>query len=143
IPRPGPLRSRSFGRRLGRPADAEGANDLPAVLGPWSRRGIEVALLGKRLRRHPGFERRRTKRYDAYDKRGQNNTAFHRSLRVWTPITCSPAEREPSGSAARSSRWITLDNEDNYLDLLFFRRRLRRLVAIELKMGKSQAADKG
>lgn len=43
---------------------------------------------------------------------------------------------------ARQKR-ITIDNEDYYLDLLFYNRRLRRLVAIELKMGKFQAADKG
>ncbi|MEX2121399.1 MAG: YhcG family protein [Pirellulales bacterium] len=38
---------------------------------------------------------------------------------------------------------ITVDNEDYYLDLLFYHRRLRRLVAIDLKLGKFQAADKG
>ena len=38
---------------------------------------------------------------------------------------------------------ITVDNEDYYLDLLFFHRRLRCLVAIDLKLGKFQAADKG
>jgi predicted nuclease of restriction endonuclease-like (RecB) superfamily len=43
---------------------------------------------------------------------------------------------------ARQKR-ITVDSEDYYLDLLFFHRRLRRLVAVELKLGKLQAADKG
>jgi predicted nuclease of restriction endonuclease-like (RecB) superfamily len=43
---------------------------------------------------------------------------------------------------ARQKR-ITVDNEDYYLDLLFYHRRLRRLVALELKMGRFQAADKG
>jgi len=43
---------------------------------------------------------------------------------------------------ARQKR-ITVDNEDYYLDLLFYHRGLRRLVAIELKLGKFQAADKG
>jgi predicted nuclease of restriction endonuclease-like (RecB) superfamily len=38
---------------------------------------------------------------------------------------------------------ITVDNEDYYLDLLFYHRRLRCLVAIDLKLGKFQAADKG
>jgi hypothetical protein len=38
---------------------------------------------------------------------------------------------------------ITVDGEDYYLDLLFYHRRLRRLVAIDLKLGKFQAADKG
>ncbi|MDR3001970.1 MAG: PDDEXK nuclease domain-containing protein [Fibromonadaceae bacterium] len=31
---------------------------------------------------------------------------------------------------------ITIDNDDYYLDLLFFHRRLKRLVAIELKLGE-------
>jgi hypothetical protein len=38
---------------------------------------------------------------------------------------------------------ITVDHEDYYLDLLFYHRKLRRLVAIELKLGKFQAVDKG
>ena len=38
---------------------------------------------------------------------------------------------------------ITLDGDDYYLDLLFFHRRLRRLVAIELKIGTFQPADSG
>lgn len=38
---------------------------------------------------------------------------------------------------------ITIDGEDFYLDLLFFHRKLKRLVAIELKIGKFQAKDKG
>ena len=36
-----------------------------------------------------------------------------------------------------------MDNEEYDLDLLFFHRRLRRLVAVELKLGKFRAADKG
>ena len=43
---------------------------------------------------------------------------------------------------ARQKR-ITVDDTDYYLDLLFSHRKLRRLVAIELKMGKFRAADKG
>ncbi len=43
---------------------------------------------------------------------------------------------------ARQKR-ITVDAEDYYLDLLFYHRRLRRLVAIDLKLGKFQAGDKG
>ncbi len=38
---------------------------------------------------------------------------------------------------------ISIDNEDYYLDLLFYHRSMRRLVAIELKLGKFQAQDKG
>jgi len=43
---------------------------------------------------------------------------------------------------ARQKR-ITLDDEDYYIDLLFYHRKIRRLVAIDLKLGKFQAADKG
>jgi predicted nuclease of restriction endonuclease-like (RecB) superfamily len=38
---------------------------------------------------------------------------------------------------------MTLDGDDHYLDLLFFHRRLRRLVAIELKIGDFKAQDTG
>jgi hypothetical protein len=43
---------------------------------------------------------------------------------------------------ARQKR-ITVDNDDYYLDLLFFHRHLRRLRAVELKLGRFRAADKG
>jgi predicted nuclease of restriction endonuclease-like (RecB) superfamily len=43
---------------------------------------------------------------------------------------------------ARQKR-IIVDGEDFYLDLLFFHRKLRRLVAIDLKLEAFQAADKG
>jgi predicted nuclease of restriction endonuclease-like (RecB) superfamily len=43
---------------------------------------------------------------------------------------------------ARQKR-IIVDNEDYYLDLLFFHRKLKRLIAIELKLGKFKAAYKG
>jgi predicted nuclease of restriction endonuclease-like (RecB) superfamily len=36
---------------------------------------------------------------------------------------------------------ITLDGDDYYIDLLFFHRRMRRLVAIELKIGDFKPAD--
>jgi predicted nuclease of restriction endonuclease-like (RecB) superfamily len=42
----------------------------------------------------------------------------------------------------RQKRMI-IDGEDFYLDLLFYNRKIKRLVAIELKLGKFQAAHKG
>ena len=42
----------------------------------------------------------------------------------------------------RQKRMI-IDGEDFHLDLLFFHRKLRRLVAIDLKLGKFKAAYKG
>lgn len=38
---------------------------------------------------------------------------------------------------------ITLDGDDYYLDLLFFHRRMQRLVAVELKLGDFKPADSG
>jgi len=38
---------------------------------------------------------------------------------------------------------MIIDNKDYYLDLLFYHRRLKRLVAVELKLGEFQASDKG
>jgi predicted nuclease of restriction endonuclease-like (RecB) superfamily len=38
---------------------------------------------------------------------------------------------------------ITVDGDDYYLDLLFFHRRMRRLIAIELKIGDFKPADSG
>jgi predicted nuclease of restriction endonuclease-like (RecB) superfamily len=43
---------------------------------------------------------------------------------------------------ARQKR-ITVDGEDYYLDLLFYHRKLRRLVAIDLKLDKFKAEYKG
>jgi predicted nuclease of restriction endonuclease-like (RecB) superfamily len=43
---------------------------------------------------------------------------------------------------ARQKRMI-IDGEDFYLDLLFYHRRLHRLIAIDLKKGRFQAAYKG
>lgn len=42
----------------------------------------------------------------------------------------------------RQKRMI-IDGEDFYLDLLFYHRILKRLVGVELKLGKFQARDKG
>lgn len=43
---------------------------------------------------------------------------------------------------ARQQR-MQIDDKDYYLDLLFYHRKLKRLVAIELKLGDFEAADKG
>jgi predicted nuclease of restriction endonuclease-like (RecB) superfamily len=43
---------------------------------------------------------------------------------------------------ARQKR-LQIDNDDFYIDLLLYNRRLKRLVAIELKLGDCKAADKG
>lgn len=38
---------------------------------------------------------------------------------------------------------IVIDGEDHWVDLLFYHRRLKRLVCVDLKIGKFTAADKG
>ncbi len=38
---------------------------------------------------------------------------------------------------------ISIDNRDYYIDLLFYHRRLKCLVAIDLKIGEFDAAYKG
>lgn len=43
---------------------------------------------------------------------------------------------------ARQKR-ITIDNRDYYIDLLFYHRRLKRLIAIDLKIGEFDAGYKG
>ena len=43
---------------------------------------------------------------------------------------------------ARQKRLI-IDNEDFHLDLLFYHRKLKRLIAVELKLDKFKAAYKG
>jgi len=43
---------------------------------------------------------------------------------------------------ARQKR-IQIDSDDYYIDLLFFNRKLKRLLAIELKLGDFKPADKG
>ncbi|WP_163069207.1 PDDEXK nuclease domain-containing protein, partial [Acinetobacter baumannii] len=43
---------------------------------------------------------------------------------------------------ARQKR-IQIDGDDFHLDLLFYNRRLRRLIAIELKIGEFKPAYKG
>lgn len=43
---------------------------------------------------------------------------------------------------SRQKRMV-IDGDDYYLDLLFYHRKLKRLVAVELKLGKFKAADKG
>jgi len=40
-------------------------------------------------------------------------------------------------------RRMQIDDRDYYLDLLFYHRKLRRLVAMDLKLGEFEAADKG
>ena len=60
-------------------------------------------------------------------------------------MTCRRScSRSVSGFAfVASQKRMTIDGDDFYLDLLFFSRPLRRLVAVELKIGKFDADYKG
>jgi hypothetical protein len=52
---------------------------------------------------------------------------------------CSTADAPPSDGGSR----LQIGKDDFYLDLLFYHRRLRRLVAIDLKLGDFQPEFKG
>ena len=62
-----------------------------------------------------------------------------RSSARWNPSCWNWVRAFPS---ARQKR-IQIDDEDFHLDLLFYNRKLRRLVAVELKIGDFEAAHKG
>lgn len=57
------------------------------------------------------------------------------------PVTAVASARQTY--AGWRQKRITLDGDDYYLDLLFFHRRMQRLVAIELKLGDFKPADSG
>jgi hypothetical protein len=71
-------------------------------------------------------------------------------LRLLLPID-DPLKRDFYIEIARLERWsvrqlqerITIDQRDYKIDLLFFHRRLRALVAIDLKVGEFEAGYKG
>lgn len=50
--------------------------------------------------------------------------------------------RTPAIAGHREKR-IQIDDEDFYVDLLFYNRKLRRLVALDLKVGAFKAEHKG
>ena len=52
-------------------------------------------------------------------------------------------KRATSCPSSKQQKRIIIDGEDFHLDLLFYHRNLRRLVAIELKLGKFEAKHKG
>ena len=73
---------------------------------------------------------------DAYSERDLE-TAILRELESFI------AELGSDFTFVGRQRRMTVDGIDYRLDLLFFHRRLRRLIAIDLKLGRFQAADKG
>jgi predicted nuclease of restriction endonuclease-like (RecB) superfamily len=58
-------------------------------------------------------------------------------------MECSILELGVDFSFVARQKRITVDEVDYYVDLLFYHRKLRRLIAIDLKLGRFQAADKG
>ncbi|HEX8695922.1 MAG TPA: PDDEXK nuclease domain-containing protein [Longimicrobium sp.] len=73
---------------------------------------------------------------DAYDERDLE-TAILREIEGFI------AELGTDFAFVGRQKRMTVDGVDYRLDLLFFHRRLRRLIAIDLKLGRFQAADKG
>jgi hypothetical protein len=51
--------------------------------------------------------------------------------------------REMEAFILERQKRITVDGVDHYLDLLFYHRNLRRLVAVELKLGDFKPGDEG
>lgn len=68
------------------------------------------------------------------------------SLRLQVAQPGSPDTRLELGAGftfvARQKR-VQIDDDDFYIDLLFYNRKLKRLVAIELKLGDFRAEHKG
>jgi predicted nuclease of restriction endonuclease-like (RecB) superfamily len=58
-------------------------------------------------------------------------------------IECFLLELGAGFAFVERQKRITLDGDDYYIDLLFYHRRLRRLVVIELKLGDFKPADSG
>jgi predicted nuclease of restriction endonuclease-like (RecB) superfamily len=73
---------------------------------------------------------------DAYDERDLEEAILRELERFLSELGTDFA------FVARQKRMM-IDGMDYRLDLLFFHRRLRRLIAIDLKLGRFQAADKG
>lgn len=74
--------------------------------------------------------------HDSYSEKDLENAILHRMKEFLVEIGSDFAFM---GQQKR----ITIDNEDLYIDLLFYHRTWRRLVVIELKLGKFKAAYKG
>lgn len=62
---------------------------------------------------------------------------------MWRPFQRFLLELGAGFAFLERQKRITLDGDDYYLDLLFFHRRMRRLIAIELKIGDFKPADSG
>jgi predicted nuclease of restriction endonuclease-like (RecB) superfamily len=58
-------------------------------------------------------------------------------------LECFILELGSGFSFVERQKRMIIDGEDFYLDMLFYHRKLRRLVAIELKLGRFKAAYKG
>ena len=66
-----------------------------------------------------------------------------RSVHILRDIEAFLLEMGGGFSFVTRQKRMVIDGEDHTLDLLFYHRRLRRLVAVELKLGKFKAAYKG
>ncbi|MDO8871651.1 MAG: PDDEXK nuclease domain-containing protein [Methanoregula sp.] len=73
---------------------------------------------------------------DTYSERDLENSIIREMERFITELGTD------FSFVARQKR-ITVDHEDFYIDLIFYHRRLRCLIAIDLKLGAFRAADMG
>jgi len=67
---------------------------------------------------------------------------------MWKTLSCGEIEQfllelGAGFTFVPRQRRIQIDNDDFYLDLLFYNRKLKRLVAIDLKTGDFEAGFKG
>lgn len=64
-------------------------------------------------------------------------------LSILRELECFILETGKGFAFIERQKRMIIDGEDFYLDLLFYHRKLKRLVAIELKLDKFHATDKG
>ncbi len=79
------------------------------------------------------------------DFTGLKNTYSEKSLEeaILRELECFIIELGSGFTFVERQKRMIIDGEDHYLDLLFYHRKLRRLIAIELKLGKFKASYKG
>jgi YhcG PDDEXK nuclease domain len=66
-----------------------------------------------------------------------------KNLRRMVQFALAFPDPEAGFAFVERQKRIVVDGDDYYIDLLFFHRRMRRLVAIELKLGDFKPADSG
>lgn len=78
-------------------------------------------------------------------KKGLQNTYLEKDLEagILRELEAFILELGKGFAFVERQKRMIIDGEDFHLDLLFYHRNLKRLVAIELKLGKFEAEHKG